>query len=55
MKKKTVKKITKEEMNEMIAKITADSSMEEAESFFRARGAITMEELDKKNMALKND
>lgn len=29
--------------------------MEEAEAFFRARGAITMEELDAKIMEIKNN
>ena len=34
---------------------TSFSSMQEAERFFRERGGITMEELDKKIMDLKND
>ena len=52
--KKIKENANKELMTEGFDNIpTSFASMEEAEQFFRARGGITMEELDNKIMELK--
>lgn len=53
--KEIKKHVNKSLLNEDLKNLpTSFSSIEEAEQFFRARGGITMEELDKKIMELKN-
>jgi len=52
IKKNANKSIVKESLENLP---TSFSSMQEAEVFFRKRGGVTMEELDKMIMEIKND